>query len=340
MPANKYALLRYRIIDNCLTNPYKPFPTKEEMRQACEDHLYGSQGEYISESTIEKDLWAMRNETELGYNAPIAYHPGKRGYHYTDPDYTIKDIALRNDEIDAIRYAAQVLYQFRGVEPFNQFEKAIEKIMNKVAVPQLGDKPDNTAIQFEAAPGNAGSEHLGLLLEAIQRKLQINLRYQKFTAEKAQQYTLQPLLLKEYRNRWYLIAFRPEREMVQSFGLERIRSAELTEKPFSPPKGFDPEDYFSRSVGITAFKAKPVKVEFRADPVTARYIETQPIHQSQRKIKQTKDGMTFGLEVLLTEELIMYLLSLGPRVRVTAPEALREQVLTRIKSTLQQYEND
>ena len=42
MPANKYALLRYRIIDRCLTNPGKPFPTKEDLRQACEDALYGS----------------------------------------------------------------------------------------------------------------------------------------------------------------------------------------------------------------------------------------------------------------------------------------------------------
>ena len=40
MPANKYALLRYRIIDRCLTNPGKPFPTKEDLRQACEDALY------------------------------------------------------------------------------------------------------------------------------------------------------------------------------------------------------------------------------------------------------------------------------------------------------------
>ncbi|MFM1931274.1 MAG: hypothetical protein RL226_577, partial [Bacteroidota bacterium] len=69
MPANKYALLRYRIIDRCLTNSASPFPNKEKLREACEEALYGSLGENISESTIEKDLWAMRNENELGYFA-------------------------------------------------------------------------------------------------------------------------------------------------------------------------------------------------------------------------------------------------------------------------------
>ena len=67
MPANKYALLRYRIIDRCINNRGRPFPTREQLRQECEDALYGSGGEAISLSTIDKDINAMRNEGELGY---------------------------------------------------------------------------------------------------------------------------------------------------------------------------------------------------------------------------------------------------------------------------------
>ena len=43
MPANKYALLRYRIIDRCLTNRMRPHPSKEDLRLACEEGLYGSE---------------------------------------------------------------------------------------------------------------------------------------------------------------------------------------------------------------------------------------------------------------------------------------------------------
>ncbi|MFM9984219.1 MAG: hypothetical protein ACKVOK_03255, partial [Flavobacteriales bacterium] len=67
MPANKYALLRYRVIDRCLKNKGKPYPTREDLRQACEEDLYGAGGEAISLSTIDKDIWAMKNEGELGY---------------------------------------------------------------------------------------------------------------------------------------------------------------------------------------------------------------------------------------------------------------------------------
>ena len=118
MPANKYALLRYRIIDRCLTNPGKPFPTKEELRQACEEALYGSDGEHISISTVEKDLWAMRNEADLGYYAPIEYHRDERGYHYTEEGYSINDVQLNDDDLDAIRFATNTLIQFRDLAHF------------------------------------------------------------------------------------------------------------------------------------------------------------------------------------------------------------------------------
>jgi hypothetical protein len=36
----KNAQLRYRVIDRCLRNPYKPYPTKEDMRQACEEAIF------------------------------------------------------------------------------------------------------------------------------------------------------------------------------------------------------------------------------------------------------------------------------------------------------------
>lgn len=340
MPANKYALLRYRIIDNCLTNQYKPFPTKEELRQACEDHLYGSHGEAISESTIEKDLWAMRNESELGYDAPIAYHSGHRGYYYTDPDYTIKDIALRDEEVNSIHFAARILYQFKDIEPFSQFDKAIEKIMNKVSVAAPDKRgEDPRLIQFEAAPGNMGSEHLGILLDAIRNQSAIKIRYQKFTADQPKDYHLNPLLLKEYRNRWYLIAYHTEHKKVQSFGLERIRLVQVLHDGFIPPEDFDPEDYFSRSFGITAYEGAPEKIVFEVTEVTARYLDTQPLHPSQNKLKSKGERVQYQIEVLVGEELIMYFLSLGPNVRILSPESVKNRVLQRLKEAVNSYNN-
>ena len=81
MPHIKNALIRFRIIDKMLRNKYKPFPSKKDLREACEESLYGSVGgEHICDSTIEKDLFTMKME----HDAPIKYSKMERGYYYLD----------------------------------------------------------------------------------------------------------------------------------------------------------------------------------------------------------------------------------------------------------------
>ena len=170
MPANKYALLRYRIIDKCLSNTARPFPSKSDLREACEEALYGSIGEHISASTIEKDLWAMRNESELGYYAPIAYSKANTGYFYDEEDYSIQNISLSDHDLNAIKLAAHTLNQFREIEIFADYNSAIDKIMNRLAVHPDHGENERITIQFESSPGTAGQQYLNTLISSIDQK--------------------------------------------------------------------------------------------------------------------------------------------------------------------------
>ena len=79
MSKNREAAIRYRVLNNCLKNKFRKFPTKEELRQACEEEIFGtSEGIHICHSTIEKDIFAMR----LEHDAPIAYSKREKGYYY------------------------------------------------------------------------------------------------------------------------------------------------------------------------------------------------------------------------------------------------------------------
>ena len=82
MPANKYALIRYRVIDRLISNKYKPYPGVEDLMDGCSEAL----GKDVSKSTIEKDLAAMKNDLGLGYEAPIKFSKEYQGYYYEDPD--------------------------------------------------------------------------------------------------------------------------------------------------------------------------------------------------------------------------------------------------------------
>lgn len=338
MPANKYALIRYRTIDRCLRNAGRPFPSKEELRQACEEALYGSDGDRISTSTIEKDLNAMRYDGALGYHAPIAYHRDERGYYYEDEDFSIDNLQLNDEELDAIRFAARTLVQYRNVPLFSQFGQAIGKIDDRLRMaPDLDTAELESVVQFESAPATRGSEHLNPLLHAIQAHQVVSIAYRKFQAVEADTFDIHPYLLKEYRNRWYVIAWNPERADYRTYGLDRVESVELHDHDFGVRTDFDPDLFFKHSFGISKSTEAPQDVRVRCNALEYEYLSAQPVHASQQLIHTGADQYELQLHVLITYELVHFLLGLGAAVEVLAPESLRAKMEEAHREALQRY---
>lgn len=340
MPANKYALLRYRIIDRCLTNGSRPYPSKEDLRLACEEALYGSDGEHISISTIEKDLWAMRNEGELGYYAPIAYSAEHRGYYYDEEDYTINDINLNDEDLSALRLAAETLNQFRDIPVFRTYHQAIDKIIGRLQIsPDLSDPADEGFIQFEEAPEVKGIEHLGPLAEAIRERKVVTFTYEKFSDNSQKTHEVHPYLLKEYRNRWYLISYEPSRDDYRTYGLDRMHGIEVKDDYFGIRPDFSSDRFFRYSIGITELDSDPVKVVLRCAPTLGKYLESQPLHRSQQ-IKWQKSGdAEITLEVLVTYELLNELRGYGQAIEAIAPADLRSRMKEELEAALHQYKS-
>lgn len=340
MPANKYALLRYRIIDRCINNPGRPFPTREQLRQECEDALYGSGGEAISLSTIDKDINAMRNESELGYYAPIKFSRTHGGYYYDQDGYSIEQLSLNDEDLEAIHFATATLEQFRHIPFLKQYESAIEKIVSRVRItPNPNEEGLDKFIQFETSSVTRGTSHLGKLLQNIRSQQMVRIKYRKFSDDKVKEYLLHPLLLKEYSNRWYLIARNDESSKIQTFGLERIEHLELGEKVFEPDPDFDPEIIFRYSIGITEAKEKPLMVILETDLALGRFLDSQPIHPSQKSSITDKVRMKFELFVTLTPELLTLIMGYGNQMKVIAPPRLQKMVTDKLKATLDLYNN-
>lgn len=326
MPANKYALLRFRVIDRCLTNRFRPYPALEDLKYACEEALYGSSNERISLSTIEKDLKAMRTEEELGYFAPIRYSRVHNGYYYDQEGYTISDISLSDEEQDAIKLAASTLFQFRDVAMFKDFGSAIRKIFDRMNIsPEIQDEAVDRHVQFETTPEAEGTDLLPELLRAIKHRQEVVFRYQSFIDGTETERTLQPFLLKEYRNRWYVIGRDVERNATRTFGLDRIGNLTVTDRFFKTDEDFDPERLFKHSFGITA-GGQPVDVTLRFGKRQGLFIRSQQLHPTQKVISEDDSGVTVRISVIPSTELTMTVLSFGSDVEVIAPIELREEI--------------
>lgn len=332
----KNALIRYRIIDKCLRNTFRPYPSKEDFRIACEEALYGSSmGEHVCNSTIEKDLYGMRME----FDAPIKFSKRHNGYYYSISEYTMSEIPLTTDDISSIKFAASTLAQFKDTALFKQFGFALEKILDRIAL-ESDERKTNTSdlVQFEQGVTLKGSELLGPIFQAIEQQKVAYFYYTSFLSSERKRRKVTPLLLKEYRNRWYLISNDLVKNTVITYALDRIADLDVTDEIGKVPMGFSPDAYFKHSLGITANNTQPQRILFTADTVASKYIASQPLHLSQKVITENETSTQFELYVIISEELIRELLSYGAQVEVLEPEALRKEVAHRLSSAVLKYQ--
>jgi predicted DNA-binding transcriptional regulator YafY len=332
MPHIKNALIRYRVIDRCLRNKFRPYPSKRDLREACEEELYGAvDGANICDSTIEKDMFQMKME----HDAPIKYSKRHGGYYYEDPDFSISDIPLTDDDLEALSFAVKTLQQFRESSVFKQFGSAIDKISDRVIV----SKSDDSAsfVQFEHANSEGGSEFITDLLGAIKSGNLVEFDYGKFDSDELDTRKVLPLLLKQYRNRWYLISFDINKYEYRTFALDRFDSLTILDERGARPSDFNADNFFKHSIGITSGKENPQTIKFKASELASKYIDSLPLHGSQKVDKMLEDGYIFSLYVIITEELIREFMSYGGSLQILEPESLKKELRSRAERILKNH---
>jgi len=338
MALNKYAAIRYRIIDSCIRSRSNPYPSKETLRSACEEALYGSSnGEHISISTIEKDLWTLRNESTFGY-APIVYDKIRKGYYYTDPGFSIQ-LPFTHEDISLIRMALQTLSHFRNSQLFRDLEVTVSKLQGRLQLAgSWREEEHNSLIVFETAPEFKGAHLLPVILNAIRNYEELGFFYQPHVDPIPREYRFYPYLLKEYKNFWYVVGKEIATGKIRTLGLDRITELKVTDRIFTPDPDFDPVQYFKYSLGIGTYSGIPEKIVLKFNLVQGKYIESQPLHTTQKIISRTSGAITLSIFVIPSTELIMQLLSYGQDVTVLEPASLRQEVMTRLKQAISNYQ--
>ena len=170
-----------------------------------------------------------------------------------------------------------------------------------------------------------GLAHLRLLWAAQARQV-VEFQYQKHWEATPEPRTVEPLLLNEFRGRWYVLGMMAWSGYLACFGLDRISELRPTSQPFTPPTGFDAATYYAHAFGITRPDdgQQPSKVVLRFAPTQGHYVLGYPLHASQRVLLQNDTKIQLALTVFDTHDLRMELLSYGPEVEVLAPAALRD----------------
>jgi predicted DNA-binding transcriptional regulator YafY len=184
-----------------------------------------------------------------------------------------------------------------------------------------------------------GTEHLFGLLHAIKNNFQIRFHYQKFWEDLPTDRTVEPLALKEFKNRWYVVARDLKDARTKSFALDRISCLEICRKSFPKAEGFDVNEYYRHCFGVIspAMGQQLREVILSFEPYQGKYIKTMPLHGSQEILKDDENELRISLKIYITHDFLMELLSYGENVKVIQPTELRTLLITSFRKALKQY---
>ncbi|HYG53408.1 MAG TPA: WYL domain-containing protein [Flavobacteriales bacterium] len=335
MPINKLALVRYKTIDNCLQNRFRKW-TLEDLVEACSDALYEYEGitKGVSLRTVQLDIQNMRSE-KLGYNAPIVV-VNKKYYTYEDKNYSITNIPLTRQDLGTLSEVVDVLKQFKGFGYFDELNGMVSRLEDKIYKQTHKGK---SYIHFERNDLLKGLEFIDPVHKAILNKKTLEISYQSFKAREAMQLIFYPYLLKEYRNRWFAVGMKKDGTFL-TLALDRIVEIKVIEKEkYVKNTLINTETFYDNAIGVTkSLNQREIPVVFKLDRMHVPYVQTKPIHASQKLLERHDDGSVFRIDVVWNYELEREILGFGEYIEIMAPRNLRKKIGFRLGQAFSKYE--
>ena len=333
MPVNKNALLRYRILDRCFSDRHHYFDIDELVDKVNEAFL-DMYGKTVSLRQIRADISYMKDS--VSYDAPIEAIPndGKKCYYrYSDPNFSIFNNDLSNEEVVKLRSTIEMLGRFRGIPGNAWLEEVISNLEYRFGVKANKEN----YIAFEQNEQLKGLKFLSPIIDATINHQPLLLQYCSYKGRE-RKITIHPYHVKEFNNRWFLFGLEKygRGNRITNRALDRIIKLSTSNATFIPNTTIDFNTYFNDIIGVTVPDNAPIAhIVLKFEKNRFPYIISKPIHHSQIVLSQT--DCTIQIIVRPNKELISLIFSFIPDVEVLEPKWFRNKIKEKIKSNMQKY---
>ena len=331
MANSKNALLRLRIIDRCLRKAGGS-STAEIMEEVNRELALRGEPAVTASNTIRADVTFISNNWHIS----IQEHTNGRrhAYSYATPDFSIASAPLSAPEREQLDKTLMMLSRFSGVPGFGWVEETKVRI-GSVFPEKEGQE---RVVAFENDATEEAMCHFETLFEAIIARRSLHITYHAFRSDAIVEADVFPYYLKQYNRRWFLLAGTPGYDSIGNYAVDRITEVREAEVPYRMPK-VDFAHYFDSIVGVSfPDGATPETVRLWVSDRQYRYIETKPLHPSQRLTEEAEGGKVIELQVIPNYELLQRILMHGSDMKVLAPESLRLLMKEKITAMMKNYE--
>ena len=334
MATNKNAVLRYNTLDKCFSNFQRRFYF-EDLIKVVNEALweFDPDLEGIKTRQLRDDIRFMRSSD--GYDAPIiSIRDGKKAYYqYVDTEFSIHKKPLTHTEAEQIKRAISILQRFEGAPEFEWVNELGPMLTTEFGLSQS----DKKNMSFESNIDYTGYNNILPLFNAIENKRVLNITYHPFDKPNYSM-IFHPYYLKQYNNRWFVLGLNEKlKNPTWNLALDRIETTEETSLEYVSTD-INWEEHFYDIIGVTTPKdGKVEEIELLFTKEQANYINTKPIHASQRTKQLDSGELVVNLKLIPNYELETLILAFGEKVKVLHPEHLKTRIIGRLYNATKQY---
>jgi predicted DNA-binding transcriptional regulator YafY len=290
-----------------------------------------------SERTIRSDIAFLKDR----FDAPIAWNH-TRGYHYTDPNWSLPALPLNQGEVFALTLGAKMLQVYAGSAYYQELKSAVEQLSKRLPTPTefdlkrlMGDR-----VLFRVgATLNLSPEIWQKLEFACQMQCQVKIRYFTATRNAESERTIDPYILHFSRTNPYVTGFCHSRQAILDFRVDRIRALEVLPDAFEVDPAFDPQAHlaeaFQHELGG---EPTTVRIWFAKD--SAPYIRERQWHTSQQIEEHADGSLTLQFTARGLNEVKRWVLFYGQGAIAQEPPELVEMMKAEAEGIVKRYQGN
>ncbi len=273
------------------------------------------------------DIDALWQRSELSNGMPM---PRRTFANYRAAAESIFNISIKCDSSTYEYYIED--------DPANK--SVNDWLLNTAATHQLLSQSHDVADKIVVDDVPSAQKFLAPVIDALRENKRICFDYMPYYRLRPTiGIVFEPLLLKLFRHRWYVIGRHLAQRRIKTYALDRISSLHLLPDTFTPDPNFNAKTYFEGAFGIVVDSGHIYKIIIRTSPQQAKYFRALPLHSSQQEYIHD-DYSDFHLRLRITNDLIQELLSYGSRIEILAPPLLRRAVANELSQALDLYVSD
>jgi proteasome accessory factor B len=298
-----------------------------------------------AERSIYRDLRAIG-----GAGIPLSFDHASGGY-VVRKDFFMPALELTLDESLALVALAQNIGGKEQIPLMSPAAKAIAKIRCNLPAniqKELAQIDPHVSIKLPPVQeSQQATDVYARVRTAIRGRRALLCEYEAAGEPKAQQpkggpaarggeFHFEPYTLFFCQRAWYVVGYHHGRKGVRTLKLVRFSRCQLTDRPYEIPRSFSLDKHLGNAWRMIR-GSQTYDVELWFDPQFAENVEDTRWHKTQKIVWQDDQSILFRCRVDGLDEIVWWVLGMGPHCIVKKPRELADRVKELAEQIVKRY---